>query len=428
MFSRFIALLGLLLLVGCAALLNSDRPGYHGRIVQPAWHDAGIKVEQTPVIQDGIVYAVARPYDDRDWPRVYAFDLKTGRSLWVADFEARKILLAAGSRLFVASNGAGIYSLNTKTGRECADRDAITFSQAILQDGVLYSTGGNIVEAWPLNALPVRAAFGSDKIPPRWMAFIPSLTRTGLSVARGAVYIDGFIRSDVLSGKRASNLVSAFDAATGALRWKWEVPGKGDSVMLYGVAADREAAYLWIHDLTQDTFGKGVLVALDASTGAEKWRRTTSLWVPFWDAPLLLDPKAVVIPDYPPGKEGTANNTGFVYRALNRSTGEKLWESQTAWKYPKPVAFEGRLYVSDQKVHELLTENNNVSPDSWITAVDLRTGKELWRSPTVELGVFTQPAAGEGMVVVGSQPFHWESPARAGKREAGGLWAWPLSE
>jgi len=78
-------------------------------------------------------------------------------------------------------------------------------------------------------------------------------------------------------------------------------------------------------------------------------------------------------------------------------------------------------------VHELLTENNNSSPDSWLTKVDLRTGKELWRSEVVELGVFTRPAVGDGLVVVGSEPFTWADPPRSGKREVAGLWAWRVS-
>ena len=424
---RLALLLGSLMMGGCAALLNSGRPRYSGRVVQPAWHDPNLKVEQTPLIDDGLVFAVARPYADRDYPRVYAFDLKTGRFLWAAEFAAREILLAVGSRLFVKDIGGRIYSLDTKTGRECAGADAVTFSRAVLTDGVLYSTGGNIVEARPADALPIRAAYGNDRIPPLWLAFLPSLPRTSLAVGLPNVYAYGYIRWE-LHGKPALNVLHAFNARTGDLRWKWEVPGKGDTFMLYGVTGDTEAAYLWIHDLTENTFGKGVLIALDASTGEEKWRQTVSTWVPFWDAPVLMDPHVVVVPDYPPGKDGAADSAGILYHAFDRAIGQKAWESQTAWKYQNPVPFKDHLYVSDKKIHQLLDENNNFSPDSWITSVDLRSGKEVWRSQTVELGVFTQPAAGEGMVVVGSQPFTRPSPTRSGKMEAGGLWAWRMPE
>ncbi len=84
---------------------------------------------------------------------------------------------------------------------------------------------------------------------------------------------------------------------------------------------------------------------------------------------------------------------------------------------------------SERKVHQLLTENNDkfLSPDSWVSMVDLRTGKEFWRSQIVELGVFTTPATGDGMVVVGSKPFYWSSGEIKGKPEVAGLWAWPVA-
>jgi hypothetical protein len=80
-------------------------------------------------------------------------------------------------------------------------------------------------------------------------------------------------------------------------------------------------------------------------------------------------------------------------------------------------------------VHALLTENNNTSPDSWVSAVSLRSGAELWRSETVELANFTRPAAGDGMVVVGSEPFVWAAdPQNTGKPGVSGLWAWRVSQ
>ena len=63
-----------------------------------------------------------------------------------------------------------------------------------------------------------------------------------------------------------------------------------------------------------------------------------------------------------------------------------------------------------------------------MAAVDLRTGKELWRSEIVELGVFTRPVPSDGIAVVGSEPFTWADPPRSGKREVAGLWAWRASE
>src|SRR5260221_3079541 len=146
-----------------------------------------------------------------------------------------------------------------------------------------------------------------------------------------------------------------------------------------------------------------VLTPLDAATGKETWRNATSMYGRLDDQPLLLDPNLLLVADYPPGKYGTADETGFLYRALDRATGSPAWESQTSWKYQESVAFQGLLFVSDHKIHQVLNENNDTSPDSWISAVNLITGKAIWGSGTVKLGIFTPPAAGEGKDVVSSE-------------------------
>jgi outer membrane protein assembly factor BamB len=255
----------------------------------------------------------------------------------------------------------------------------------------------------------------------------PRHAGAALYAAGGNVYSYGYARSDLFTRTPGLNYVYALDAGTGALRWKWEVPSKADTFMIGAMSADRDAAYLWLHDTAKDIFGVGVLLVLEASTGKEKWRRSTSMWTSLLDAPALLDPHVVLVSDNPSGKDANANSTGYLLQALDRTTGGKVRESQTPWKYHDPVIFAGGLFVSDHKVHQLLDENNDVSPDSWVSAVDLSTGKELWRSQTVELGVFTRPAAGDGMVVVGSKPFTWDSGRIAGRNEVAGLWAWPIS-
>ncbi|MEO7650969.1 MAG: PQQ-binding-like beta-propeller repeat protein [Bryobacteraceae bacterium] len=226
-------------------------------------------------------------------------------------------------------------------------------------------------------------------------------------VAGGNVYAYGYAASDWRTKKSAINTMYALDAKTGTVRWKWERRDKLDVMWGEGLAADSEAAYLLMVERQESLSSKNVLMAFDAATWKEKRRRKTSMYAPLASAPLLLDPQVLVIPDYPPGKEGIADEVEYVYRALDRKTGEKAWESKTAWKYGITATSGSVLFASDKKVHEVLNENNNTSPDSWISAVDLRSGKELWRSKEVELGIFTAPAAGKG--------------------RCRGIWAWTIS-
>lgn len=419
-------LLCALLLQGCAALMNSNRPAYHGRIAQPVWHNASMQVEQQPLIYDGMVYAVGRPFEGRNWPRVYAFDARTGQVKWETTFSAKAILLPVEQTLYVADQGSRVHSLNAKTGEEFAPPDAIDFATAAYGGEMLYSAGGSILSARTRAMLPVGEVTVDRRPKPVWRAY-PEIEKQMVPVVGGAnVYTFGLTPSDFLTKKRSLVGVYAYDRRNGELRWKWEKQDKTDAFLVYGVAADESSAYLWMIDKTQSLLGKGILLALDAATGNEKWRHTTSMFVYFPTTPLLLKSGEIVIADYPTGDVKVADEVGWVYRALNRETGTVAWESRTPWKYRNLAYADGMLLASDQKVHEVFNENNQHSPDSWVSAVDLRSGQERWRSETMELGILTTPAASDGLVVVGSKPFTWSDPKREGKPEVSGLWAWRM--
>lgn len=415
-----------LLLQGCAALMNSNRPSYEGPIARPLWHNASVLVEQPPLLYDGLVYALGRPSTGRPYNRVYAFDLHTGHVRWSADFSAKCILLPVGGTLYVADIVSRVHSLNAKTGQEFAPPDAISFSAAKFADGFLYSVGGAILSAWAQDALPVGPRPVGRQPKPLWTASPAVETLMAPVAAGGQVYAYGFTHSDFLTRKRGLHGIYAYDRSSGEARWKWELADKTDAFLIHGVAADPSSVYAWMSDKSRSLFGAGVLLVLDAATGLEKWRHTTRMFVAFPATPLLLESGEVVIADFPDGKDPVADPSGWEYRALDRATGQTRWASRTAWKY-RNLASDGRMLVaSDQRVHEVFNENNTHSPDSWVSAVDLKTGQERWRSETVELGVFTTPAIGEGMVVVGSKPYSWSSPPREGKPEVAGLWAWSL--
>jgi len=407
-----------LALVGCAALLNSNRPRYHGPIVKAAWHNSSIHVDRKPVIHDGVVYVVGMPFGGREFRRVYAFDLKSGKPLWENDFPVDKILLTTGSLIFLQENGGRPRLLDAKSGKDLKLSPLLAMRSATAADGVVYSVAGSSLEARTLESLQSDNKY-------LWHAEVPVTPIVSLPpvVAGGTVYV-GSLSDFVLTPlKRAETGFYAFDAKSGALRWKWESRERKGAPFIEGFSADANVAYLWMNDKSANVFGFGVLISFDAATGKEKWNHTTSMYVPSCPGPLLLDSNTVLTCDYPPGKEGTRDEKGFLFQCLNRQNAAQVSEVQTPWKYSNGAVSNGMLFASDHQVHELLTENNNSSPDSWVSAVSLETGKELWRSETIELGVLTTPAAGDGMVVVGSEIFTFNSVT--GKREVAGLWAWP---
>lgn len=422
-----------LLLGGCARLMNSNRPAYHGPIVKALWHNSSIRVDRPPVIHNGVVYAAGHPWTDHDFRRIFAFDLKTGHQLWMSDFAAEKVLLAADSILFVPALGGGqVHTLDAATGRDITLVYPVSFEDASIADGVLYTTTFGQVEARSLATylkdLKIQSRLDHSKS--LWQIHIPIDASRGIApaIAGDSMYVASFqdFRKD--PRHRDASAVYALDSKTGAVRWSWEPDAQKDVPIPYGITADSNGVYVWLHDISESLIGKGILLALDTATGREKWRQRTSTYVHSCPSPLLIAPDQVLSCDYPPGDQGTATETGFLYQRLNRETGRKAGESQTNWKYESYIAEDGKLFVADHQVHQVLNENNTNSPDSWVSAVSLETGKELWRSETMELGILTTPAAGEGIVVVGSDAFKWSDPSAQGKRDVAGLWAWTIAQ
>ncbi|HEY3741851.1 MAG TPA: PQQ-binding-like beta-propeller repeat protein [Bryobacteraceae bacterium] len=423
-----------LLLGSCAKLMNSNRPAYHGPIVKALWHNSSLRIDRPPVIHNGVVYAAGHPWTGHDFRRVFAFDLKTGQQLWMSDFAAEKVLLATDSIVFVPTLGGGqVHTLDAATGKDITLVYPVSFEDASIADGVLYTTTFGRVEARSmatyLKDLKIQSRLDHSKA--LWQVHIPIDASRGIApaVAGDGVYVASFQDFRLEPRHRDASAVYALDSKTGDVRWSWEPDsGRKDVPIPYGITADASGVYVWLHDISESVIGKGILLALDAETGREKWRHKTSIYVHSCPSPLLIAPDQVLACDYPAGDQGSAIETGFLYQRLNRETGKKMGESQTSWKYESYVAADGKLFVSDHQVHEVLTENNNNSPDSWVTAVSLDTGKELWRSQTLVLGILTTPAAGEGVVVVGSDVFKWGDPGREGKHDVAGLWAWTIEQ
>ncbi len=416
---RIALMIALLFQGGCSALLNADRPAYQGPIRSAAWHNGSVRVEKTPLISEGVVLAIASPLSSSEPPRVYAFDLANGAHLWTASFAAREILAVAGSSIVVSDTETRIHVLDRGTGRENGTGAARSFSKATYDGGLLYAAGPSAIEALELPALAVR-----------WRAPVSLANPLAPTAAGGRVYAAGTTPPDILRATPGLTAVYAFDAQSGTPVWKWEIADKTGSLFAVTSAADDARVYLWLRQVGADSFSKGLLLTLDAATGKEIWRHATSGY-PAGPGPaisnlgpVLLGPNLIVVPDVPPGRDANASKSGHLFRALDRATAVKTWESQTTWKYDNTSFCGEFLLVSDHQVHKLMNENNEASQDAWVSLVRLRTGQELWRSPALELAVLTAPAGGAGMVVVGSKPYVYNSVR--GKDEVSGLWAWRL--
>lgn len=366
MIKRLAAMLGDLLLIGCAA---QNRPNYSGPVVKPAWHSYDVRVSQVPLIHNGTIYVAAKPWAE-DKTKVHAFDLKSGKQLWASVAPVDRIVCVSGSAVLVVDAEQRGHILDVASGKD-AGREYPAVVNGAADRGSLYilASGGTL-----------------ERVDPPWKARASS---PGQVVAAGAnVFVAG------------ESSVEAFDASSGKLRWT------RSNLRQPQIAAGADAVYVATAEAVS---------AIDAATGQQLWSLAGTRYP---EAPALLGSGQLGIRDMPPGKDGPLGKSGYMFRIVDRSKGAQLSEARTAWKYDRFSVHEGRLYASDRRAHALLNEGGATSPDSWITAVDLRSGKELWRSEIVPLASFTNTAAGEGMVVVGSEAFGNADP------KLSGIWAW----
>jgi alcohol dehydrogenase (cytochrome c) len=262
------------------------------------------KLETTPLVADGILYATAQ--DDR----AFALDARTGRPLWQYQHQlptdirpccgrVNRGLAILGNKVFMGTLDAHVIALDTKT--------------------------GNVV--WDVAAFDYRQGYSFTVAP------LAVKNEVIIGVSGGEYGVRGFI--------------DAYDADTGARKWRfYTVPGpgepghdswEGESWKVGGAPAWNTGTYdpatnqvFWPtgnpapsnrgEGRAGDNLYSNSLLALDADTGKLNWYfQFTKHDEHDWDAtqvPVMIDAS---------GKHliAQANRNGFFY-VLDRSTGKLI--------------------------------------------------------------------------------------------------------
>jgi outer membrane protein assembly factor BamB len=224
---------------------------------------------------------------------------------------------------------------------------------------------------------------------------------TGAAVRSSAALWDG----TVYVGSSDHHLY-AIDAASGAEVWRFEAEGpvtsspavdaervvfadrggvvyavaRGDGTPRWRVATGAELDLPWGHegwdyftasptlvdDLVLIGSGDGNLYALEAATGAERWRYTAG----------------ARIRTTPAVSDGTVmfGDSAGIFHALNLADGRERWRFETAGHglTAHDVGFDRRQIYSSAAVHEGVVYFG--SRDAQLYALDLQSGAERWRS------------------------------------------------
>lgn len=199
---------------------------------------ASLRANSSPLVMDGLIIAVG------DDAAVHAFHVTDGKPAWTVPMGRGldRSIAGADGRIFVGSAGEFV-ALDASTGdRLWAHKsEAVAFSTPAVRDGVVYANAG-IGESTVLFALDARS--GAEL----WRFEPPDGVGTSTpSVDATAVYV------------ASSQRVYRLDRTDGSIAWVVGVPRVTRAAI--GLAGD--TIYL---------FSNPDLHALDAQTGAERWR------------------------------------------------------------------------------------------------------------------------------------------------------------
>lgn len=188
----------------------------------------------------------------------------------------------------------------------------------------------------------------------------------------------------------------AVDAATGAARWRFATGGR----IRNGAAIDGARVVLG----SADRF----VYALERATGRELWRFDTGAEID--SAPVVFEGKVLV------------GNRGYGLHALAAATGELVWKTffWGSWVESTPAVADGTIYVGASDLRR-------------VSAIDPADGRVLWRSDVRGWTWGTPLVAGDRIYAgaAGGSPyfFHHVAGLWALDRASGRpLWRWPFDE
>ena len=284
---------------------------------------------------------------------------------------------AAGGVVFFGSGDGRLYAVEEESGREIwrfQTGGAVDSSPAVSGENVYFESGDRNIyavgrrdgkERW-------RYAIGDD-LPFPW-GFDDH--QSSPSVAGDALFVGG-----------GDGFLYALRASTGKLRWRFRTGGRVRS----SPALAGGIVYVGSFD--------GVLYAIDAETGKLRWKYETE-GASIDSAKWGFDRRSInSSPAVADGVVTFGSRDAHQY-ALDAKTGRLLWRiahpvaftkdhAELAWCEGSPAAVDGISYVGSSDGH-------------FVNAIELKSGRELWRHATPGR-VLSSPAVAGDLLSVGGE-------------------------
>jgi polyvinyl alcohol dehydrogenase (cytochrome) len=385
--------------------------------------DELVGVSGTPVVVDGVAYF-------GDWTSmVRAVEAKTGDEIWTTELAGLVLGSPAvdGNALYVAG-GRTLYRLDRATGEigwEATTNEhsfAMISASPVVADGLVFQGVASGEVAVPMDDYTFRGSIGAYDAATgaeEWRLVTTPGDDTGgagvgiwstpaVDVERGLLYVGTGNTYEEPSSDLADSLL-AIDYATGEVEWSTQFtnPDVFSAGNPTGKDADVGAApNMWTSD-GQDLVGAGdktgVYRALDRDTGDVVWEtRLTpgSLFGGDIGTSAFVDGKIIVASNVGNPETNVPTNVAKVF-ALDPASGEILWEAEE---------IEGSIYapVSGAPGIAFVGTTNGA-----LLALDAENGEELWRGEAPDQ-TGAGPSIVDGNVLWGYGFTLFEGPGEGG--------------
>ncbi len=378
-------LISLTLLLGLHLVAHANNPEV---IIQPEW-TANLQASTQLITTGEQVFVIGNQKYSEDYSAtLFAINTASGKVQWQQQLPPYQIL---GSRQLILENGTiyashdnGVVGFDPETGSpktsfkyvEDMGRGGIRDRlMGIHQDIAVYGDSLPIDQNNSGRTSYQTKVFGITKDKTIWSYQLPKTNGLiGISaiqpvVQNGILFLPSF--HDTSKGRLEQFTV--MDVQSGKVLWTWET-------------ASRDPNALWDADVLGDTiytsvFGNskmrpsGRIRAIALQTGKEKWS-----YVITGKVKAVSDREVLV---WEPKRNSRGNfvildkETG---RFLRRFTVTRVYDSE-----PQHLTWaDGRLYMDDMEIKNVtLGFYGSADNNSWISAFDDKTGKLVWRTPTL---------------------------------------------
>lgn len=389
----------------------------------PTWSvDEVVGVTSTPTVVDGVAYF-------GDWTgSVHAVDPIDGTEVWTAELGGSVIgSVPVGADLVYAASGTTLYGLDRATGEvrwQATTNDtplAMISASPVLADGLVFvgvASGEVTIPQPDYRFVGSLGAYDAETGEEVWRfetttadeeagAGVGIWSTPAVDTVRGVVYVGTGNTYEAPSAPLADSIL-ALDVQTGELLWStaFTAPDVFSAGNPTGPDADVGAApMLWSvgdRDLVGAGDKAGVFHALDRDTGEVVWERTLTPGSAFGGvngSSAYVDATLVVSSNIGDPATNAPLNTATVF-ALDAATGDERWQVDVDAMVFAPISTAPGLAFVGTTGGELL-------------ALDAATGERLWhRDAPNQVGA--GPAIQDGVVLWGYGYALFDGPGAGG--------------